>query len=327
MTLPFTSVTLGQSQPMYLGKPGNMQKLRMPDTPYSSVAGRGEASHTLVSGGQVITRLPKTKRQWALPFSGMTEDTANILVAFYAGSMGMGPFVLVDPAWRNKFGASASSMGAVTISSNVGNLSTIAGWSASVTALNTISMGVTAVPGFAPFVESSYITVATTATNTKVGLGTWTGATLVPRTLDAPVYLFDQPCAASIYLRAVTGTPSISWQLNGVNAAGSVQLAGTTQTATLSSGAWTRFTSFLAAGNSNALYAIPTITGGTGGSTAYAMSCADFQYGPTNSTGLGAWVLGLGSPRVNLAPSSGSGFASITRLLPLRDQGIALVEI
>lgn len=325
MTLPSVpSPQLGPDQPMYLGFPGAMTRLsRIPDSSYTSIASRGETVHTLISGGTAVTRLPKTKRSWVLPFSGMTEDTANYLVAFYSGTMGLGPFVLVDPAWRNKFGADVSSLGGPQASTTAVN--TLAGWSVSVSSAMALSNPVTAV-GFSPLSDAMLFQNSTAGT--KIGLGTWTTGTLVPRTADAPVYLLDQPSAVSIYAKLNTGSASatISWQANGVDALGNVQIAGSTQTTTLTS-SWTRLTSYVSSGNANALYVIPTLTNTTSGATSIILSCADLQYGPTSATTLQPWVVGLGSPRVISVPGQSGAFISTSRLLPYRDQSISLAEI
>lgn len=300
--------------PMYLGKPGAMQNLGVPQTGYGSIGSRAEAVRTLINGGTVVTRLAKTKRAWNLPLLGLTEDAANMLVAFYTGAMGVGPFVFVDPAWRNKLGSDVSSMGAT--------IQAISGWSI-------LNAGALAWDGTdtAPFPQSDIMTLTGAGNTTKVGAGTWSGSTLLPRTADSPVYLLDQPSAGSIYLRTASSTANISVVANGVTAAGSISLAGSTATATITSGAWTRLTSFLASGNVTAQYIVLQVTCNTNSAPVIWMSAADLQYGPTNAANLGAWVLGLGSPRVVVTPSQSGGLPATTNRFPYRDQAFAMAEV
>lgn len=317
MTIPTPPLDFN-SLPMYIGQPGEMNQLRMPDSPYQRVSTRGENVQTLASGGIVVTRRPKTKTVWTLPFSGMYADTASILVAYYRGTMGPGPYVFIDPATRNFLGGDVSAMGSI--------ISAISGWATSVTATSSLSFDLSALN--APFVGSGVMDW-TGATNTnKTGLGSWIGGVLMPDLLSAPVYLSAQPAYSSIYARTATSTASVSYSIAGVNAAGASQIAGSTQTATLNNTTWTKLTSVLAAGNANALYILPTILCNTSSAPVLQFACADLQYG-VNALSAGAWVVGEGCPRVNLAPlSSGAGFTQVLRLLPYRDiTGLMLAEI
>lgn len=319
MTLPSIPLPLlGNTQPMYLGVPGSMQRLaRLPDYGYSIGVSRGEATHTLISGGTAITRVPKTKRQWVLPFSGLTEDSANTLLAFYAGAFGLGPFVLVDPAWRNKLDPNVSSGGAV--------LQAISAWALAVTGTQTLTWDGT---DAAQFPQSDVMAWTGAGNTSKFGFGNWSGATLVPRTAEAPVYLSDQPSSFAIYVRTASSTASVSVRMDGVTAAGAVSLSGSTQSGTAISTGWTRLESFLASGNTSAQYMIPTITCNTASAPVIWFCCADVQYGVTQSPNtIQPWVLGLGSPRVVVVPSSGGGFAVPTTLLPYRNHSLALAEI
>lgn len=319
MTLPSPPVPFGNPYFCYLGKAGAMQKLRMPDSPYQSIATRADQIQVLLSGGTVVTRAPKTKRAWVLPFSGMTQDTANILVAFYGGTMGVGPYIFIDPAWRNVFGMDVSSMGAV--------ISAISGWTSAVTATQTLTYDTTVV---AQFVESGVMRWTGAGSASKIGVGTWSPSLLVPDASAAPVYLSDQPCAGSIYARTASSTASVTLNWNGEDAAGNIQLAGSSATATLNSTGWTRLTSYLASGNAAALYALPTITCNTASAPPIQFCCADLQYGPTAANGLlAAWILGLGSPRIVITPgtSGTAGFTTTSRLLPYRDHGLTFSEV
>lgn len=314
MTLPSPPLALGTAQPMWLGKPNAMQQLRMADSPYQSIATRSEATHQLISGGVAVTRIAKTKRSWVLPFSGMTEDTANLLVGFYSGAMGLGPYIFVDPAWRNKLSPNVSSMGAV--------LQAIDGWAPS-SGSGTLAWDGT---DAAPFVESDVMTWTGAGNGSKIVSGSWSGATIVPRTSEAPVYIPSFSIGGSIYLRTASSTANMSLQCIAVTAGGSSS-SGAATTATINSSGWTRFVNFAPTANTTMQYVVLQVQCNTASAPVIWASCADIQYGPTSVAGMGAWVLGLGSPRVVLPGSQSGGFISTTRLLPYRDQGISLAEV
>lgn len=319
MTLPVVGPPqLGNIQPMYLGLPGNftLQRLmRLPDYGYSISASRAEAVHQLISGGTVVTRVPKTKRIWQLPFSGLTEDSANTLLAFYVGSFGLGPFVLVDPAWRNKFEANTSTFGAVT--------QTITGWAAQSGA------GTLAWDGLdvAAFPQSDIMTWTGAGNGSTIASATWSGSTILPRTADSPVYLIDQSMAGSIYFRTATSTASVTVTLMGQQVNGT-SFSGTAVTSTITNSGWTRITAFNNGGGAQIPYLTLKVVCNTTSAPVIWMSCADIQYGPSSANGLIApWVVGLGSPRVVVAPASGGGFSTGTTLLPYRNQSLTLAEI
>lgn len=316
MTLPSPPLNLGTAQPMYLGKPGAMNKFRMPDSGYASSGSRGENVQQLASGGIAVTRRPKVKRTWTLPFSGLTPDSANLLTAYYAGTMGLGPYIFVDPAWRNVLGTDVSSMGA--------NLQAVSGWATAITSTQTLAFDSATA---AQFVESGVMDWTGATTASKLGVGSWVGGVLIPSVNEAPVYLSDQPSAVSIYGRTVTSTASVTLQGLGVTAAGSISVTGSSATATLSTAGWTRLTSFVASGTSGALYEIPLITCNTASAPVIQLCCADLQYGVSvAASNLLAWVLGYGSPRVVVVPGSNGAFPAVSRLIPFRDHALTLGE-
>lgn len=317
MTLPVIGPPLyGNVQPMYLGLATNMQHLaRLPDYGYAISAARSEAIHTLISGGTAITRVPKTKRAWTLPFSGLSEDSANTLLSFYAGSFGVGPFMFVDPAFRNKLGANVSSMGAIT--------QTVTEW-------GVLNAGTIAWDGTdtAPVPQSDIMTWTGAGNTSKIALGTWSGSAIIPRTADAPPYLSDLPTAAaagSMYFRTASSTASVSLTCLGITSGGS-SLSGAATTATINSTGWTRLTNFAPAASTTMQYVTLQVACNTASAPVIWMSAPDIQFGPTTASQVAAWVLGLGSPRVVVAAGSG-GFGINTQLLPYRSHSLVLAEI
>lgn len=306
-------------QPMYLGKPGAMQNLGLPQAGYNSTGGRGEAVHPLINGGTAVTRVPKTKRLWQIPAATLTEDAVNQLLAFYAGTMGRGPFVLVDPAWRNKLGDDVSTMGAVK--------QAITGWS-------TLNAGALAWDGTdtPPLPESDIMTWTGAGNTSKITVGTWSGSSIIPRTAEAPPYLGDmvgEAAAGSVYLRTATGTASLSVTCLGLDGAGG-SASGSATTATISSAGWTRLTNFAPAGISGMKYVGLQVACNTSSAPVIWVAAADIQFGPTSLATLQPWVVGLGSPRVILVPSSAASsgaWTATTNRFPYRDQAFALAEV
>lgn len=313
MSVQSPPLMLGTYGGFYLGTPGAMNRLQMPDAGYSVIASRGEVVQTLLSGGTVVNRVIDTKRQWPVAFSSMSPDAANLLVAFYAGSMGPAPYNLWDPAWRNALSDYASSFGV--------KVTTVTGWALSITGTQTLTYNTSvaepnATSGSGLWVgagNGSKIAVATSfATSTRP----------LPDPNSAPLYLSDTGQGGSLYVRTVSSTASLTLNVNAYDAAGNVVTTGSSGTATASSAGWTRLSSFLASGGAG-LYTIPVLTCNTAGAPNILVCCADVQYNMNSIADLEAWVLGLGSPRVVIS----SGLPSNVRILPYRDQAMTFSEI
>lgn len=317
MTLPSPPLALGTSLPLYVGKPGNMQRLRLPDINYQANYNRAENVMQLASGGVAVTRRPKTKGSWVFNLSGLTADTANIFNAFYRGAMGLGPYVLLDPANRNMYTDDTSSMGS--------QFGAVSGWSTSVSSssLTYDTSGLVE-----PFVESGTLNWTGAGNGSAISaMGAWSGATLVPDVNVAPIYLLDQVALGRLYARTASGTASVTLNTLGVTANGTITLLGTSVTATLNSSGWTQLAAPLAAGSATSLYILPILQCNTASAPVIQVSCADLQYGVTAATAK-PWVLGSGSPRVVIPPSNGSGLPTIVRLLPVfRDYTMTFSEV
>jgi hypothetical protein len=304
VTTPITIPPTGLKS-YYLGVPGAMRLLRVAQDAVTAPASRGEVQHDLISGGTAVTHRKDTRRTWGLAYPGCTPDTADLLVGFYAGVFGDGPFCFVDPAWRNALHVAVSTFGAP--------LQAISGWSASVSAQPlTYDTTVTAP------VATSGVMRWTGATNTaQVGLGTWSGSVFTPDTAKAPPYLPQQVTSISVYARSVSGTPSVSLRGQAVNGAGVVQNTQTATT-TLSSAAWTLLTVTVPAAL-NASYVLPNLLCNT--STAVLQfACPLVQYGKSPPD---TYVVGLGIPRVVIPQEFGGQYT----VMFARDHGLTLAEI
>jgi hypothetical protein len=261
--------------------------------------------HDLISGGTAVTHRKDTRRAWQLAYPGCTPDTADLLVGFYAGVFGDGPFCFVDPAWRNALHVHASTFGAP--------LQAISAWSASVSA-QPLTFDTTVI---AP-VATSGVMRWTGATNTaQVGLGAWSGSVFVPDTAKAPPYLPQQVTSISVYARSVSGTPSVSLRGQAVLAAGTV-VNTQTATATLSSAAWTLLAVTVPA-SLTASYVLPNLLCNTSTSV-LQFACPLVQYGKSPPD---AYVVGLGVPRVVIP----QGFAGQYTVMFASDHGLTLAEV
>lgn len=304
MTTPITIPPVGLKT-YYLGTPGAMQTMRTPDAAYTDPLSRREVTHDLLNGGTAVTRRATGRRSWAFGFAGCTPDTADLLVAFYTGVFGDGPFCLVDPSWRNALHVHASTFGAP--------LQAISAWSASVSA-----QPLTYDPTVTAPITTSGVMRWTGATNgAQAGLGTWTGSVFTPDTAKAPPYLPQVVTSISVYARAVSGTPSVSLRGLAVTTAGTV-VNTQTATATVGSAAWTLLTVTVPAGLT-AAYTVPNLLCNTSTSV-LQFACPLVQYGRTPPD---PWVIGLGTARV----LSAAPLTSQSTLLYARDHGITLTEI
>jgi len=304
MTTPITIPPAGLKK-YYLGTPGAMRELRVAQDAVSVPASRGEVPHNLISGGTTVTHRRDTRRTWGLAYPGCTPDTADLLVGFYAGVFGDGPFAFVDPAWRNALHVQASTFGAP--------LQAISAWSASVSAQPlTYDTTVTA-----PVVTSGVMRWTGATNGAQVGLGVWTGSVFTPDATKAPPYLPQQVTTITVYARSASGTPSVSLRGLAVGATGTV-VNTQTATATLSSAAWTLLTVTVPASLA-ATYVVPNFLCNTSTSV-LQFACPLVQYGKQPAD---AYVVGLGIPRVVIPTGLGGQYT----VMFARDHGLTLTEI
>lgn len=305
MTTPITIPGSGFKS-YYLGVPGAMRLIRVPQDAVTVPAMRGEVQHDLISGGTAVTHRKATRRTWGVTYPGLTPDAADLLLGFYAGVFGDGPFCWVDPAWRNALSADASTFGAVLDASSDWALS---GAGQTFTTSNTITP---------PAAVTSAVGVWHGAgTSSHVGTGTWAGATLLPVEPSQPPYI-GVVTTLSLYAKSVSGTPSITVRGRAVLADGSIVNTGTA-TPTLNGSAWQRVAVTVPAGLT-ASYLTIDVQCGTAASPDIYLSSAAVEYGVSTP---GTWVMGLGIPRV-LIPQTLTGQYTV---MFARDHGLTLAEI
>ena len=303
--VPFTAFKT-QLNAYYLGVPGAMQTLRIPDLGVSGPLSRGEVTHDLISGGTAVTRRVRARRTYTLGFSGCTPDTAQTLVGFYVGDYGDGPFCFVDPAWRNQLRDDTSTFGA--------RAQAISGWALSNPGAETVNFTSAVTPFEAP---SGVALWAGAGNGSRLGTGTFTGGVFVPDTAATPPYLSDRTTPVRVYVRTASSTASIS--LRGLAVAANGTVASTTTTTATATTAWQAYTAVIPI-SVTAAYVVIDVLCNTASAPNLYLSCADVQYGVTTPAG---WAGGVGVPRVVVSaglPSSGPFYVT-------RDHALQLAEI
>lgn len=289
----------------YLGRPGSMVRLVVPDTGIAAPMTRGETNHDLIAGGGTVTRRRHTRRLFAMNWSHRAVDEADAILSFYFGTRGFGPFALVVPTWRNLLDMDVSTMGVA--------LSSLTGWSTAASA---------SVPVFS---ASAGPTVAGVPIAT--GVGRWpspvnnarifagalsSAGVYTPGTTGRPYatpYLPDQPAIVSMYAATLSSTCSAAVAAIGVPAAGTaspVVATGTTVTLTTT---WQRLSVVVPVGTSGwtaaaTPYICPALQCLSASAPNILIAAASVQMGTLLTTD--PWVTGLGTPRVVILGPAGN---------------------
>lgn len=302
-----------QLQSLYLGQPGNMQKLPIPDAGYTAPISRGEVDHALASGGNTVTRRRYMKRAYGFAWSAALPEVGDLLTSFYGGAMGLGPYRLVDPSVRNHLDFDTANMGAA--------LAANSSWSApsgdTVPYTDPTQAAPSGIIGATPLHWPSPVSGHTLVA------ATYGPGTVYTPTLLTPVYLADQTVYVSIWMRAASGTPTVSLKLIGLPSVGTATPPSTSVSCPLTT-TWTRY-GFAAAPSASGFGNVttPYITLGI---TAPAscpdllLTAAQLEYGQTSKAN--PWVQGEGCPRVSI----GGPFGSQVNVWWRRDRTLAMVE-
>jgi hypothetical protein len=296
---------------MWLGRPGAMTRLRIPDAGWVAPLGRAEVAHTLAGGGTTVTRRAATHRAYSVNLSKMTPDEAQLILAYYLGNKGSGPWALVDPSYRNQLSPGASSMGVAAGRNTAWN--PLIGDAAAV-------LDSTVVP---PVDGTGVLRWAAPTNGKNLFEGTQpTAGTFVPVTTKAVPYLSPYIAWVSVYLRAQT-TATVKLYALGCNAAGwdGVSVANTANVALTT--AWQRVTLSVPAASwagANPAYIVPNIQVAAVGASDVLVAAAQIDYGYSS---VPPWVAGLGVPRVVLSAGVGAGVSVYWR----RDHGLTMAEV
>lgn len=125
-TTPFTTTTVSSpgvalprdrnfaplTKGFWLGKAGNMIQLPAPSIGYGAGHTRAETQHALIGGGITVTKRLHAKRTWPMNWKRVQNRDLQVLLGFYRGAFGDGPFVLIDPADDNYLSLDSSLCGA-----------------------------------------------------------------------------------------------------------------------------------------------------------------------------------------------------------------------
>lgn len=283
-------------QAFYLGQPGAMVKLTLPDAGFTNALSRAEVAHALASGGTTTTRRKDVKRSYGLPWSGLTADTGDSLLSFYSGARGAGPYALVDPSMRNHMSLDSSTFGAPT-----GKLTAwSAGASDAAPYLDTAFVG--------PLAGSAVLHWPTPVATHVLLEGNQSAGGFVPSWTKGVPYLPDLPAIVSMWVRTVTGTASnfLLYAL-GLGRAGwdgsQPHVSVTIPTITTT---WQQINVLVPVNSWSAAIGpiIAPALVATAGSPDILVSAAQLSYGFGQPV---PWVTGLGCPRVSFsAPVSSS---------------------
>jgi|SRR5690349_4998466 len=84
----------------WLGKPGALTQIRVPDAGYQRALYDGYSVHSLLDG-QAADRSPYQCRSWAFSHQWLRPEIMTIFMEYATRQRGFGPFVLIDPQAKN----------------------------------------------------------------------------------------------------------------------------------------------------------------------------------------------------------------------------------
>lgn len=261
----------------YLGRPGAMMQLPSPNGPITAVPSFGDSARTLASGAVAVNRRLYEKKLFSLPYVGLDESAAGVLLGFYRRIFGSGPFVFVDPSVTNVLPLDVSTCGVRSQAPH--------GWSTSAGALTRTGIP----PAEAPL---SGVLRWVPAANATLTACTTAG---VVQTLAAPVYLTSEAVTVSLYATAPVAS-TFTLILLGYTAAGTVSSNVLTASMAVTT-SWTRFTvtaPLATSGLSSTAFLVPQIVAGSTVPSSVSIAAAQLEYADTAST----WQVGAGTPRV-----------------------------
>lgn len=318
MTAP-CGVTVPLLSSVWFGKPGSIAALPLPDN-VSATMDRAETDHALINGGVTTTRRPSVKRTYPLTWSQMTADQADPLVAIYAGVRGRGPFVLVDPRWRNLLDLDTSTM--------VGSVAAVRNWATAITAPNPTPD--TAAPP-AGAATSGVMRWTLPAAGDRLWAGMIDGATY---SVDGrrPAPNIGQPGWLTVWARLTGVVANFNATLSVCGVPDTLTWGGlaVSSAPTPLSTSWTRLAVPIAAGTwtqAVAAYLVPSIvvSGAGVGTVSVLLAGAQLTVEPTAAGAAAAlpFNVGLGCPRVGI----GSGFPDTSSVWWRRSHTLVLNEI
>lgn len=254
----------------------------------------GDAVSTALSGTTSVFRNLYPKRTFSLAYGFMDAASADLLLAFYQGLFGIGPFIYVDASARNMLAFDVSACGRRTVASP--------GWVAST---GTLAGGTTGGPTQVPTSGVLTWTTPTASATLQPGLNANTADVLT-----APPNLTTEAVTVSLWVKCAS-SKSVTLQLVGYDSAGAVVNATLTSTATVGT-TWTQMTVSAAAGVgalSSSVFVLPRLVVGASAPTSIQIAGAQLEYGSAATS----WQPGFGAPRVVITGSPGRDLPLVGR--------------
>jgi hypothetical protein len=269
----------------YLGKAGAMQQLVQPPKGFQGDPSLGDSAHTLLSGGTAMVRNLNAKKLFTLPYD-VTADQSDVILGFYRGLYGTGPYRFVDPTARNMLGLDVSTLGLRGAAA--------LGWYQSTGNVARSSSGGPS------SLQTGVLTWSSLSASATIQPGVATNTADVN---SAPVYISAEPVTVSVYVMASSSSSGHTLQLVGYDSAGAVLVSSANVSMSLTT-SWQRFSVTIAAGAGgygSAIYVLPRIVLGAAVPTSVSVAAAQLEYADTVST----WQPGFGCPKVVISQGPG----------------------
>lgn len=248
---------------------------------------RGTISQTLIGGGTTTQRLPELKSSYSIDWSILKPADFDLLMSFFDGGQGGGPYCLVDPSQSNFLPPNVSRMGAVT--------SSFPEWVATVGALATsTSAGPTGLlSGVCAWTGAATSSVLWMGLNNVID-GTW-----------LPPIISGKSHRVGIWAKVASGSATLTAAVPyGVAGSAPIGNATATAAAVVLSSTWQEVSALVASGFNwtTGDYLAMKLTVSSATTPSILLAAPSMIYDASASTG----VAGIGVPRVNIvgdAPS------------------------
>lgn len=299
-TTPFSTTTVtypGQALPrdrnfapltkgFWLGKPGNMIQLPAPAIGYGGGHQRSETPHALIGGGTTVTKRLHAKRTWPLTWQRVQNRDLQVLLGFYRGAFGDGPFVFIDPADDNYLSLDSSLCGARN--------GAIGAWTAKSPETLVYDPTITS-----PVLPCGVLRWHGAGNGSRVAIAPRDGSgNVIPDPLASIPLIQAVPQMLSIWAWTASGTASCQIVISdGVSAStgGPSQTLNTTPKQLL--------LAHPAGGLGANQYLVFNVQCATASAPDIFLSAPQFEYGPTVAS---AFAAGSGAPRVVIAAPPGN---------------------
>jgi hypothetical protein len=275
----------------YLGMPGAMRALPSP-RPGSTLGApsMGDAVSTALSGTTKTFRNIYPRRTFSLNYTYLDACDAGLLLNFYEGLYGLGPFILVDSSRRNMLPVDVASCGKRSYASH--------GWTVSTSSLTRGSGPPEDVP------DSGVLEWSSPSAGAIMQPGV-TASTADP--LTAAPYLSPEFCTVSAWVKAATATTT-ALHLGGFDSDGAFVASLSSSVSVGASWRWVSVTAGpYEAALAGSVFVAPRIVAASGVHLSVAGVQLEYADGPN------PWQSGAGCPRVVFTSSPGRDLPLVAR--------------